>query len=84
MHRIRLDFPDDAERVAGLLGAVHSGNQDRERVLGAVVLGADGDLSQLQQLIELSRIDWRDVLVGGGLGNADWQTVLNDRLGYSG
>jgi len=81
MRRIRTDFGDDADQAAQLLGVVESGNQDRERVLAAVVLGARGDVDTLGQLIELSRIDWRDLLVAGGLEHADWATVLADELG---
>lgn len=79
-HRIRADFGDAADRVMLLPGDVQSGNQDRERVLAAVVLGARGDLQQLGQLIDLSRLDWRDALVSGGLATGDWPRVMNDRL----
>ena len=80
--RLRAAFVG-ADRAIELLDDVESGNQDRERVLAAVVFAAHGDLQRLQQLVELSRVDWRDVLVGGGLGNADWSRVLDERLGTS-
>ena len=79
--RIRADFRKDADPIVQLLHGVESGNQDRERVIAAVVLGAEGDLGTLRQLIDLSRIDWRDVLVNGGLANTDWPTVMNERVG---
>ena len=69
--RIRADLRKDADPIVQLLHGVESGNQDRERVSAAVVLGAEGDLGTLRQLIDLSRIDWRDVLVNGGLANTD-------------
>ena len=78
--RVRADF-SDADRAFGLLGGVESGTQDRERVLAAVVLAAGGDLQQLQELVKSSRVDWRDVLVAGGLGNADWPRLLDGSLG---
>jgi hypothetical protein len=64
-----------------LLELVESGTQDRERVLAAVVFGAGADEDVLLRLIELSRVDWRDVLVSGGLANADWPGRLDRSLG---
>lgn len=74
----------DGEEAMRFLGEVESGNQDRERVVAAAALAADGDLERLQQLVALSRVDWRDVLVLGGLDNAEWSAVLDDRLGAPG
>jgi len=79
--RVRADFGDDADLAMRLLADVESGNQDRERVVAAVLLGARGDLQRLRRVIELSRFDWRDVLVGAGLGNADWARVILEQLG---
>jgi hypothetical protein len=79
--RIRADFADDPEHVMELLESVESSNQGRERVVAAVVLGSHGDVQVLQQLIDLSRLDWRDVLIAGDVGNKDWPSVLNDQLG---
>lgn len=84
--QIEHDFPSpgSADSVASLLEGAVSGNQDHERVLAAVVFIAAGDIDRLRSAIELSQRDWRDVLVGGGLANGDWPTVLDDRLGPSG
>jgi hypothetical protein len=79
--RIWSDFPSSAEEVVSSLRLVESGSQDRERVLAAVVLSAEADEDVLLRLIELSRVDWRDVLVSGGLANADWPEQLNRVLG---
>lgn len=49
-----------------LLQPVESGTQDRERVLAAVVLGAGADENTLMSLIEISRLDWRDVFGNWG------------------
>jgi hypothetical protein len=80
-HRIRVDFGEEAEPVMQLLEEVDSGNQDRERVIAAVVLGSRGELESLFQLVELSAVDWRDVLVGGGLGNAEITLASARRTG---
>jgi hypothetical protein len=79
--RIRAIAGDGADAVFELLGQVESGNQDRERVLAAVVLGAGDDVARLGRLVALSRVDWRDVLVSGGLANADWPARLDALLG---
>jgi hypothetical protein len=31
--------------------------------------------------LELARIDWRDILVGEGLGNDDWLEKLTEEFG---
>lgn len=79
--RIRKDFPDDYEDVARDLGAAESGNQDRERVLAAIVISAQGNLYWLRAAVELSRVDWRDVLMNGGLGHVGWPARLDRELG---
>jgi hypothetical protein len=79
--QIESDFPANSDDVERLLAAVESGNQDRERVLAAVVSIARGDVARLRQAIATSQQDWRDVLVGGGLAEADWPSVLDARLG---
>ena len=79
--RIRQDFPDDADRVFVRLESAISGNQDRERVLTAIVLCAQGDLRQLHEAVDLSRLDWRDALVAGGLANEDWPQRMDFELG---
>jgi hypothetical protein len=81
MKRISEDFPDSEADVVTQLGEVESGNQDRERVIAALVLGASGDRDLLCQLIELSKLDWRDVLVIGGLDATNWPHILDLRLG---
>jgi hypothetical protein len=63
------------------LAGAWSGNQDRERVLAAVVFIAEGDIDRLRRAIGESQRDWRDVLVAGGLANGDWPTILDIELG---
>jgi predicted type IV restriction endonuclease len=79
--QIERDFPGGSDEVGRLLAAVESGKQDRERILAAVVFIARGDIARLRQAIALSKEDWRDVLVAGGLADADWPSVLDARLG---
>ncbi len=78
---IAAQFGEEADHVTLLLAAVESGNQDRERVVAAAVLGAHGDVLELGRLVELSQRDWRDVLVAGGLEHGDWPDVLDTWLG---
>lgn len=54
----------------------------RARVQIAVLMRADGDIELLHKAIEQSQVDWRDTLVGAGLGNADWPSVAG-AAGYS-
>jgi hypothetical protein len=79
--KIEHDFGDSADEVERLIDAVECGAQDCERVLAAVVFVAAGDIARLRAAVDLSRQDWRDVLVGGGLGDGNWPSVLDARLG---
>lgn len=79
--QIEKDFPGTPDEVERLLETAQSGNQNRERVVAAIVSIASGDVARLRQAIRLSHRDWRDVLVGGGLADADWSSVLDARLG---
>lgn len=57
------------------------GGQDPERIQAALVLGAGGSWQLFLSNVELAKLDYRDALVGGGLGNADWPCRLTDVLG---
>ena len=77
-------FPHDAEIVRAVLEDLDEdafGGQDPERIRTAIVLMTDGDLNRLGYAIDLVRVDWRDVLVFGGLGNEDWPQVMDRELG---
>jgi hypothetical protein len=54
---------------------------DDERIQAAIVFAASGDVSGIRAGAELARIDWRDVLVNGGLADDDWTSVLFAELG---
>jgi len=57
------------------------GGQDPERVQASLVITTGGDWYAFQQLVALAHTDWRDALVGAGLGNVDWPNRLEDVLG---
>ncbi len=83
--RIGRDFPPGAgEQARGYLEGLTAdgcGGQDLERIQAAVVLASDGQWERFLAVFKLLAVDWRDVLVAGGLGNEDWPQVLNGELG---
>ncbi|MCX2952142.1 hypothetical protein [Lentzea sp. NEAU-D7] len=80
--RVRADFRADlVDEVLGRLAGAFTDNQDVERVHAAVVLAAAGDLPVLRAQVRALRVDWRDVLLNGGLGHADWPEVLDREFG---
>jgi hypothetical protein len=82
--RIRRDFPTGtADKVAGYLASLADedfGGQDAERVQAAIVLASAGRWDRFLSVFGLLKLDWRDVLVAGGLANADWPTRLDAEL----
>jgi hypothetical protein len=82
--RIRRDFPaGTADEVAGYLASVAGeafGGQDPERVQAAIVLASVGQWDRFLSVFRLLQLDWRDVLVAGGLANADWPARLDAEL----
>jgi hypothetical protein len=56
-------------------------HQSAERIQAAIVLGSQGDLTRFRSWLDLACADWRDALLGAGLGNEDWQRILYDRVG---
>ncbi|MDX8036225.1 hypothetical protein SK803_39025 [Lentzea sp. BCCO 10_0856] len=83
-HRVGRDFGDRAAEALEALALAETGNQDVERVHAALVLMAEGSVERLWQAVELSLVDWRDVLMAGGLGPADWPEVLEREFGSVG
>ncbi|MGZ3140616.1 hypothetical protein ACVDFE_01150 [Lentzea chajnantorensis] len=80
--RVRADFrPEEAGEALRELAGTETGNQDVERVHAAVVLAAGGSLGQLRKLVELSHVDWRDVLMAGGLADGTWPEVVEREFG---
>ena len=79
--RVERDFGAFAHEALGALALAETGSQDVERVHAALVLMAEGSLERLWQAVELSALDWRDVLMNGGLANGDWPEVLERAFG---
>jgi hypothetical protein len=86
--RIGRDFPaGSAEMVISyLLAVVDSAfdGQGSERVEAAVVIASHGEWDRFKAMLQLLRLDWRDVLMAGGLGGDDWRLILDAELGACG
>jgi hypothetical protein len=86
--RIEHDFPaGSAEYVVSYLEGLSDseyGGQGRERVQAALVLASRGRRDRFESMVRLLRIDWRDVLMAGGVGQGDWSAVLDEELGVTG
>lgn len=83
--RVRTYFrAEDVEEALAELAGAETGNQDPERVHAAILLAAVTSLDRLKELVALSRVDWRDVLVAGGLADGDWPRRLERELGSVG
>ncbi|MFC3890002.1 hypothetical protein ACFOWZ_00835 [Lentzea rhizosphaerae] len=79
--RVARDFGAHAAEALDALALAESGNQVVERVHAAIVLMAEGSVERLWQAVELSALDWRDVLMNGGLAEWDWPAVLDREFG---
>lgn len=82
--RIDREFPaGTAEEVARSLAGLPAdafGGQDQERVMAGVILASDGQWERFRAALRLATVDWRDVLVAGGLADADWPARLEAEL----
>jgi hypothetical protein len=68
MDRLNTDFGDRADAVAALLLAgrqIGSADCIGDRLVRCIVCAARGDESKVQHLIELTRQDYRDVIIAG-------------------
>ena len=78
-------FP--AAEVASVLAALETSNLSLlptttatvERIHLAILHLSGGSVPRFESLLGAAEQDWRDVLVGAGLGNADWPHVLRSR-----
>ena len=83
--RVRKYFPaDHVDEALSALAGAETGNQDVERVHAAIVLASVTSLERLKELVALSHVDLRDVLVAGGLADGDWQERVRRELGSVG
>lgn len=85
--RIKQDFPPGTAKyvlsyLEGLSDSEYGG-QGHERIQAALVLASHGRRDRFESMVHLLRIDWRDVLMAGGVGQDDWRAVLDDELGLS-
>lgn len=74
--------PGSADRVIEELERLpwdFGGGQDSERIGAALVLG--GSWTDFEGRLRTARIDWRDLLVGAGLGDEDWPERVEAQLG---
>jgi len=60
------------------------GGQDLERIQSSLVIRTGGEWSVFQSWLQLAHSDWRDALVGAGLGDEDWRDRLDEVLGTQG
>lgn len=77
--RVARDFPEpgSSEEIVRLLADA----SDCERVQAAIIFAANGDLREFKRETQLAMVDWRDVLMNGGLAHDDWPDVLDAELG---
>lgn len=85
--RIEHDFPPGAamDVLRDLEGMAdgESGGHGRERVQTALVLASHGRRERFDSMVQLLGMDWRDVLMAGGLGHDNWRGVLERELGVA-
>ena len=76
IRRIRRDFGRGTDdEVIRRLTALDP-DDSSERVQAALVLGASGRWHGFEQQLRRLELDWRDVLIIGGLAGDDWPTRL--------
>lgn len=74
---------DEVLSTLSTLPSAVTGGQDPERVQASLVIRTGGDWHDFQQRLALAQTDWRDVLVGAGLGDEDWPHRLDAVLGLN-
>jgi hypothetical protein len=80
IRRIRRDFGRGADdEVIRRLTAL-APDDSSERLQAALVLGSGGQWSRFEQQLRRLELDWRDVLVAGGLAGDDWPARLSAEL----
>jgi hypothetical protein len=84
-NRIARDFPGRRtaqviELLTTLDPPLHHSPDGDERVCGAILIVAHGDIDRLVAAVADAERDWRDVLVAAGLENDDWPERLADAL----
>jgi hypothetical protein len=85
--RITRDFGARASEVEELLTGLNLGQgspEGTERIVGAILIIAKGDVDRLILAASEAEMDWRDVLVWAGLENEDWRERLDGALAPAG
>ncbi|MFI0404816.1 hypothetical protein [Actinomadura sp. 3N508] len=85
--RARNDFPQQADQVIESLGELTTSlfprdapGNGHERIHVAALILAQGDVGKFERALALARSDWRDLLVFAGLGNEDWEALVDSEL----
>jgi hypothetical protein len=83
--RVSRDFEESSARtvlltLADLAETSTDTEFGTERIQGAIVLLAGGDLGRFHDACDLARADWRDLLVAAGLAHEDWPAKLDTEL----
>lgn len=82
--RVARDFertrrPEVLRLIASL--AITTGTSEgAERIGGAILIVAGGDIDRLVEAAAIAEADWRDVLVAAGLQHDDWRARLDEAL----
>lgn len=83
--KVSRDFPGQrASEVMDILRSLdpplhHSPDGD-DRLFGAILILADGDVDRLLGAAALAEADWRDLFVAAGLELDDWPAKLDAAL----
>ncbi|HWO60291.1 MAG TPA: hypothetical protein VNO31_09680 [Umezawaea sp.] len=67
--------------MRALAVAFEFSGQGAERLGAAAVILAEGDVHEFRSAVRLANLDWRDLLVAGGLAHENWPDVLDEVLG---
>jgi hypothetical protein len=72
------------ELLTALDPPLHHSPDGDERICGAILIVADGDIDRLVDAAAEAELDWRDVLVRAGLEHDDWREELAGALAPTG
>lgn len=67
-------------RLIASLAITAGSSEGAERIGGAILIVAGGDIDRLVEAAALAETDWRDVLVAAGLQHDDWRARLDEAL----
>jgi hypothetical protein len=83
--KVRASFlPQEAETVLAALAEMKEPPSEMEwaitraRAQAAILISAQSELEKLLKGVANSKIDWRDTLMGGGLGESNWPSVAKE------